>query len=320
LATDTTSRPILVVKSGGPAAMPAWQRHFAAFAPQIEVAWLNDPATDVGRVRWALVWEPDPGRLAQFPNLKLIVSDAVGVGHILRDPSLPKGIPIVRMGGEELGQRMGEYVCMACLALLRDLSRSLSNQRAHLWDEFTPDRTARDTRVGILGFGRLGGRAAAMLLALGFAVAGWSNSRKQCPGVESFAGQAELAALLARSDLLVNLLPETPATRGILCADTLALLPPGAGVVNTGRGSHLILPDLLGAIDSGHLCGAVLDVFEPEPLAPESPAWSHPRIIITAHGAAYHTPRGRARYAADAILTDLRGEPPANLYDPALGY
>ena len=316
---SSTSRPLLVVKAGADLTPAGWLRLFAELAPEVDAVWLDESPSDPSRVAYAFAWAPPLGRLAQFPNLRLIVGDAVGVGHLLRDETLP-AVPIVRMGGAELGHRMGEYVCLACLALLRELPRSLANRQAQLWEEFTPDRTACDTRVGILGLGRLGTRAAQMLRGLGFAVAGWSTARKALDGVQSFAGADELPALLRRSDLLVNLLPETPQTRWLLNRETLALLPDGAGVVNVGRGNHLVLPDLIAAIDAGKLCGAVLDVFEPEPLPKNHPAWSHEKLIVTAHGAAYLPARGRARAVAEAIRADLRGAVPDNLYDPAVGY
>jgi glyoxylate/hydroxypyruvate reductase A len=309
----------MVVKPGADAGHLDWLRYLAEQLPDIEVRTLAEAEADPPRVAYAFVWDPSPGRLATFANLRLIVSDAVGVGHLLKDPALP-AVPIVRMGGEELGQRMGEYVCLACLALLRDLPRSLANQARRTWDEFTPERTARRTRVGILGLGRLGRRAAAMLGGLGFQVSGWSLHPKALDGVASFAGPDALAPLLAQSDLLVNLLPETLATHGVLNATTLALLPPGAGVVNAGRGAHLDFCALVAAIDAGRLCGAVLDVFEPEPLPPDHPAWSHPKIIVTAHGAAYLPAAARAAQVAAAIRADQRGEPLPNLYDPAVGY
>ncbi len=315
-----TTRPVLLVKSGGEAAMPEWRRHIGEAAPGLDIRWWDDPEVDSAAVHYVLVWEPEPGRLARLPNLRLILSDAAGVGHILRDPDLPPGVPIVRMVSVETAQRMGEYACLACLALLRDLPRSIANQRARLWEEFTPDRTAQGTRVGVMGMGQLGRRAAEMLAAIGFRVAGWSASRKISAEIESFAGEADLSVFLARSDIVVNLLPETPATRAILRAETLALLPPGAGVVNAGRASHVVLADLLAALDRGRLRGAVLDVFGREPLPADDPAWTHPRVIVTAHGAAYDTLAGRARQAAATILADQRGETPPHLYDPRRGY
>jgi glyoxylate/hydroxypyruvate reductase A len=314
-----TDMPLLLVKAGADMGHANWEHALGEALPDLEIRHLDDPTIDPARVRYAFVWNPPPGRLARFPGLRLVVSDAVGVGHLLQDPALPP-VPIVRMGGEELGQRMGEYVCLACLALLRDLPRSLAGRAQQRWDEFTPDRTARQTRVAILGLGRLGGHAATMLMALGFPVFGWSLHPRSVPGVECVDGPDALAGLLSRADIVVNLLPDTPATHGILDAARLALLPAGAGVVNAGRGVHLVLPDLIAAIDAGRLCGAVLDVFDPEPPPPDSPAWTHPRLLVTAHGAAFLPAAERVRQVAAAIRADERGETLPNLYDPAVGY
>ena len=310
---------VLVVNSGGKAAVQEWQAHFKLVAPHLEVRFLGDEDLPPEHVHYAFVWAPAPGLLASMPNLRLVLSSGAGVDHIVNDPAWPRHVGIVRMGGEETGQRMGEYVCLSALALLRDLPRMIAGQAARKWDSFDARPTATETRVGIMGLGSLGTAAAAMLRGLGFQVSGWSRSRKALPGVECFAGH-ERDAFLAQAALLVNLLPDTPDTRGMLCAATLAQLPAGAGLVNAGRGPQLVLPDLIAALDSSHLSGAVLDVFDQEPLPPDHPAWHHKRIIITPHVASLASRPARARYVADAIAAFERGETPPNLYDPARGY
>ncbi len=267
-----------------------------------------------------MTWEPEPGRLAALPNLRLILSPGAGVDHITQDPAWPAHLPLVRMGGEEPAQRMGEYVCLACLALLRGWRRIAHAQADALWEEYEPGPSAPDMTVGIMGLGNLGVRAAAMLTALGFSVIGWSRSAKSLPGVQSYAGDAERDAFLRRADILVCLLPDTPETRGAICAETLALLPPGAAVVNAARGPHLVWEDLAAALDSGQVSGAVLDVFTQEPLPPDHPAWRHKRVTVTPHVASLASRRARAHYAADVIRRFEAGEPLPNLYDPARGY
>ena len=310
---------ILCVKSGAPSSLPDWQRVFRAADPALEVRWLGDPAVDPAAVGTVFVWEPPPGVLATLPNLRLIVSSGAGVDHIVADPAWPRHVPIVRMGGEETGQRMAEYVTLACLGLLRGLPRIIAGQRAGRWDHFDAPRTATETRVGIMGLGNLGLEAARMLGAVGFRVAGWSRTAKRVAGVECF-GEGERKAFLAQSDLLVNLLPDTAATKGAIDAATLAKLPPGAGVVNAGRGPQLVMDALLAALDAGHLSGAVLDVFETEPLPGAHPAWVHPKVIVTPHLASLASRAARARYVVDAMATLARGGALPNLYDPARGY
>lgn len=310
---------LMLVKAGGEKQFPEWREAFAVAEPRLALRWWDDPAVRPEDVRIALVWDPEPGRLAQYPNLGLILCSGAGVDAIVRDPALPP-VPVVRLATPGAAQRMGEYVCWAALSLLRDARRFARNQAAGRWEYFEPRFSAPDCRVGVLGLGVLGGRAAEMLAALGFQVAGWSRSRKAIPGVESFAGEAELDAFVARSDILVCLLPDTAATRGILSAPLLAKLPRGAGIVNAGRGTHQVFGDLMAALESGQLSGAVLDVFEDEPLRPDHPAWHHPRILVTPHCASLAPKSERARFAAEVIAAWERGEALPNRFDPARGY
>jgi glyoxylate/hydroxypyruvate reductase A len=311
---------LLLVKSGGESAVPDWQAQFAAVAPDLEVRSWDDPSVDPDAVDYVLVWEPQPGRLARLRNLRVIFSSAAGVDHIVGDPDLPRHLSIVRMATEETAQTMGEYVCLAALSILRDHQRMMALQAARDWEEFQPPRTAVDTCVGIMGLGHLGQGAARMLRGLGFPVIGWSRNRKSVDGVESFAGDGELDAFLERTDILVGLLPDTPDTRGLIDARRLARLPRGAGVVNAGRGTLIVIPDLIAALDSGHLDSAVLDVFETEPPVPDDPVWAHPRITVTSHVAGYATRRARAAAVAQGIAAFERGDALPNVYQPERGY
>lgn len=310
---------VLLVNSGGEEAVEDWRRLFAPLAPHLEIRWLEDPAVPPESVRYVFCWAPRPGLLAGFPNLRLICSSGAGVDHITADPAWPRHVGIVRMGGDETAQRMGEYVCLGALAMLRRLPRIIAGQRAARWDHFDSPRTAPETRVGIMGLGNLGIRACAMLGGLGFPVAGWSRSGRHIPGVACY-GAGEQDAFLAGSDILVNLLPDTPETRGALHAQTLAKLPRGAAVINAGRGPQLVIPDLVAALDSGHLSGAMLDVFDTEPLPAADPLWRHPNVIVTPHLAALASRPARARYVAAAIAAFEGGERPPNLYEPERGY
>ena len=282
--------------------------------------WWQDPAVDLAEVPYVFLWNPTPGWLATLPNLRLILSSGAGVDHITSDPAWPRHVPIVRMGGPETAQRMGEYVCLAALALLRDLPAAIAGQAARRWVEMPTGRTAPETRVGIMGLGNLGAHAAGMLRGLGFQVSGWSRTTKNLSGVACYAGPGERDAFLAGADILVCLLPDTLETRGAIRADTIALLPPGAGVVNAGRGGHVVLPDLLAALDVGRLSGAVLDVFEAEPLTGDAAVWEHPRVVVTPHVASLASRRARAGHVAKAISAFERREIPSNYYNAELGY
>ena len=314
------TRGLLLVKSGGDKAVPEWQAGFRAAAPDLEVRGWNDLSVDPDAVTYVLVWEPEPGRIAGYRNLRAIFSSAAGVDHIVRDPTVPAHLPIVRMVSEETSQTLGEYCCLAALSILRDYPRMMAAQAARRWDTFEPPHTAWDKRVGIMGFGTIGQVASRMLGGLGFQLAGWARSHKAVHGVSMFAGDDELPAFLACCDILVNLLPDTPATRGILDARRLAMLPRGAGVVNGGRGTATVLPDLIAALDSGQIGAAVLDVFEEEPLPAEHPAWVHPRITVTSHLAGYASRRARAASVAATLEALERGETVPHLYDPVRGY
>jgi glyoxylate/hydroxypyruvate reductase A len=229
-------------------------------------------------------------------------------------------VPVVRLGADEMAQTVGEYCCLAVLAILRDLPRMLQAQAERRWDHFDAPRTARTTRVGIMGLGRIGQATAAMLGGIGFPVTGWSRTAKTVPGVQSCAGLPALAGFLGAADILVAILPDTPDTAGLLHAETLALLPRGAGLVNAGRGSLVVLPDLLAALDSGHLSRAILDVFPTEPLPADDPAWRHERLIVTPHAAGYASRAARAEWVAECIRADRAGQPLRNVFDPVRGY
>lgn len=313
-------RELLVVKSGGPKAFVAWQAAFADVAPELDLRFWGDPAVDPATITHALVWDPEPGALAKLPSLQVIFGAGAGVDFIVADPDLPRHIPLVRMGVEGAAQRMGEYVCWAALGLLRDTRRLALAQAASHWDWFEPEFTAQERVVGIMGLGVMGTRSAAMLQGLGFTVVGWSRTAKSVSGVRSFVGDAELAAFLSESDIVVVLLPATEATRGLIAAPLLAMTKPGAGLVLAGRGSQTVVADVIAALDSGQLGGAVIDVFDPEPLAADSPLWAHPRITVTPHCASLPSRRERAAYVVDAMARHRRGEGLPNLYDHARGY
>lgn len=314
------TRPVLLSNVGGEKSVAEYRRLFATMAPDLDVRWWQDAEVKPDDVRYVFVWEPQPGWLARLPRLDLILSCAAGVDHITRDPACPRDVPIVRMGGEEAAQRMGEYISWAVLMLQRGLKPILDAQARREWQGVPHARTAPQTRVGIMGLGQLGSEAARMLSALRFDVSGWSRSRKAIEGVTCHAGDDERDDFLSKTDILVCLLPNTPATQGIINAQNLARLPQGAAVVNAGRASHVVEPDLLAALESGHLSGAVLDVFDPEPLPQDSPLWAHPKITVTPHLASTVSRTARAQYVADSIAAFERGDALANVFDPAKGY
>jgi glyoxylate/hydroxypyruvate reductase A len=309
-----------LVKSGGEAAVPEWQRHFAAAGAPVEVRWWADATVDPAAVRYVLVWDPEPGRLATLPKLEVIFGSGAGVDFITADPALPKHIPLVRMATPGAAQRMGEYVTWAVLSLLQDARRMARAQSVPRWDYFEREATAPDTTIGIMGLGQMGAAAARMLRGIGFPVIGWSRTRKDLQDVRSFAGAEEMDAFLAHADILVCLLPATSETRGILAKPLFDRVKPGAALVNAGRGSHQRIADILAALDAGQLSAAVLDVFEQEPLPADHPAWTHPRITITPHVGSLPPRSERAAHVARMIARHERGETLPNTYDHERGY
>jgi glyoxylate/hydroxypyruvate reductase len=184
---------------------------------------------------------------------------------------------------------------------------------------------ARDLRVGIMGLGVLGRDACEVLVRVGFDVAGWSSTWKSIPGIKCFAGESQFGDFLARTDVLVCLLPLTPQTRGILNRLTFGRLARdgrlgGPVLINAGRGGLQVESELLAALDDGTLAGATLDVFHNEPLPPESPFWSHPKVTLSPHNAADTDPDAISVYVAEQIAAFERGERLMNVVDRKTGY
>lgn len=277
---------------------------------------------DVGRaedIRYALVWKPKPGILADLPNLELIQSLGMGVDHIFLDPTLPSTVPVARLIDDDLVRQMGEYVLVTALRHHRRLDAYDRLQQAGEWQPLAMPDTAT-TRIGILGLGEIGAPIAGLLAGFGFAVAGWSRSEKTIDGVESFHGASSLPDFLARSDILVCLLPLTPATENILDKAAFARLPKGAYLINLARGLHVVEEDLLAAIEAGHLSGAALDVFRTEPLPKDHPFWAHPKIHVTPHIAGITNPATAVAQVAENIRRVRAGKQPLNLVDQTRGY
>jgi glyoxylate/hydroxypyruvate reductase A len=274
-------------------------------------------------VDYALAWLPPVGVLAGFPNLKAVFSLGAGVDHILSEPKLPD-VPLVRVVDPNLTMRMSEYVCLHVLMHHRQQRHLDVAQKAGVWSD-RPQWAASAMRVGVMGMGELGRDAAEKLVHLGFQVNGWSNSHKQVDGVTSFAGQVELDAFLAKTDILVCLLPHTPATEGILNRDLFRKLagdgPLGAPVIiNAGRGKLQVEADIIASLDAGELGAATLDVFETEPLPADSPLWTHPKVTVTPHNAADSEPEALCKYILNQIKTFGSGGELQNVVNKTAGY
>ena len=278
----------------------------------------SDPSID-----YAVVWKHEAGVLAGLPNLRLVVSTGAGVDHIFADEDLPD-VPILRVVAENLATHMAEYVVWRVMDHHRQGATYRAQQAGKVWRE-PPQPTAAAVTVGIMGLGRLGRVAAKALLALGFTVNGWTRTPRAVEGVTTFHGGDGLKAFLAATDILVVLLPYTPATEGIVDYDLLRGLRRdnalgGAVFINAGRGRLQKEKDILRALDDGTLKEASLDVFEEEPLPRTSPLWAHPRVFVTPHAAATSDPEHLAPLMLEQIARFERGEPLDNLVDRQAGY
>jgi glyoxylate/hydroxypyruvate reductase A len=300
-----------------------WKLRFDEVCGDRPVRLLPEGQGDPADVHYAAVWKPAPGELAAFPNLRVIFNLGAGVDALMADESLPK-VPLVRVAVGDLTHRMTEYVVLHVLMHHRQELYLRASQREKRWQPRF-QWPAGAVMVGIMGLGTLGSDAADVLRRLGFRVAGWSNTPKAIEGIECFHGKQELNAFLQRTDILVCLLPLTPDTRHILNRGLFARLnrtsPMGAPVlINVGRGGLQNEADILHCLDDGTLGAASLDVYAVEPLPPESPFWTHPKIVLTPHNAADTDPDEISRYVARQIERFEAGGALQNVVDPARGY
>ncbi len=301
----------------------SWRRRLETLLPSHSVAMLDEPF-DRGAIRYALSWRHPPGALANLPNLQAIFSLGAGVDHLFADPALPDR-PIVRVVDPDLTDRMSEWVVMHALVHLRQLRRYERQSQERVWADDDGQPKAAEVHVGLLGLGVLGTDAATKLRSIGFTVAGWSASQKSLPGVECFSGADGLKRLLAKTDMLVVLLPLTEATCGLIDASLIARLKQGGRLggpilINAGRGGLQVEADILAALDSGVLKGASLDVFEREPLPADSRLWAHPAVYVSPHNAATAMPETILPTIVRQIEAYEHGEPLTRLVDRRRGY
>lgn len=295
----------------------AWAQALRAELPDLDIRIAPDVG-DPADVRYALVWKPPQGFFAAFPNLALVINLGAGVDMLLARDDLP-GVPITRLSDPDMSRMMASFVLFAVLRHARDIVTFERAQRERRWHYVHP-RPAHEITVGVLGLGELGGTAARELARQGFAVRGWSRGPKIIDGIATYDGLHALPDFLAGCEILVAMLPLTPDTRGLLNAERLALLPRGAKFVNVARGPVVDEAALIAALRSGQIAEATLDVFEHEPLPPESPLWDMEGVLITPHLASIAIPRSAAAQIAANIRRVRAGQPVAHEVDPERGY
>ena len=293
-----------------------WRAALSTALPDAAIAvWPDAP----DQPDYALVWKPPAELFLRVRPAKAIFNLGAGVDVLLALPTLPEGVPVIRLEDAGMAVQMAEYVALAVLRVYREADAYAAQQREGRWQ---PRRRIAKSGfgVGILGFGVLGRAVASALTPFGFPLRAWSLRRKVSPGVESFAGRAELRSFLAASRVLICLLPSTAETRGLVDGGVFEALPRGAHLVNVARGDIVVDEDLVAALDRGQLAGATLDVFRTEPLPTGHPFWHHPRITLTPHTSAVTLVDDSVAQVADKIRRLERGEPVTGLVDRSRAY
>lgn len=275
---------------------------------------VGDPAD----VRYILAWRPPENFFAPFVNLQLVVNLGAGVDSLTGRNDLPN-VPICRLSDPGMVALMRSYVSFAVIRYARDMPDFEAAQRRKEWHYIHPTPLDR-IKVGVLGLGALGSAVARGLADQGFDVRGWDLSPKTIAGVTTVSNPAQWTDFLGQLDILVNMMPLTPGTRGLINADVFAALKPGAKFVNASRGDVVDEAALLAALQSGHLGGATLDVFIKEPLAPEHPFWAMENVYITPHLASITVPTSAAKDVAESVSRVTAGQPPLHQINPKAGF
>ena len=308
----------LVIVSRVHPASDVWAPEMRRLMPEIDIRYWPDVG-DPDEVDAVLMWQAPEGLFERLPKLKAIFATGAGVDAILGDTTVPKHLPLARLVDPSMTAEMSEYVALQTLRFHRQEPTYAAQQRDRVW-QVHPQMHPEQRRIGMMGLGELGQDALRMLKPFGFALGGWSRTPKTLEGVETFSGADGFRRFLARTDILINLLPLTAETEGIIDARLLSALPDGAFLVNCARGRHVVDADLLAALDSGRLAGAALDVFHQEPLPADHRYWSHPRVILTPHAAALTNPLTATPQIVDNLRRVQAGQPLVNLVDRSRGY
>ena len=271
---------------------------------------------DLSNVQALFVWKPmDEGVVESLPNLKWVSSLGAGVDHLVNDQQIPSDIPITRIVDPHLTRDMTNYCVMGVMMYQRSMDKHKNNQETSTWDRLPYS----NLKVGVLGLGELGGHCASTLATLGFEVSGFSRTPKEIEGVKCYAVD-QMSEFLKPLDVLINLLPVTPQTESILDKNLFEQLSDGTYLINVARGNHLVEDDLIEALDSGKLSGALLDVFRQEPLPSEHPFWKHRKIKITPHVASVTSPESALNLLQKNIARLIKGEELLHDIDRSAGY
>ncbi|TXH94699.1 MAG: glyoxylate/hydroxypyruvate reductase A [Rheinheimera sp.] len=268
-------------------------------------------------VDFAVLWKQPPGVVAALPNLKALQSFGAGVDSILSDSTLPADLPLARIVDPHLTASMLQYLDTVLNYYRLRFDEFSANQQQQLWKPRSPRKIQQ---ICVLGLGELGAAAARHFAALGYQVSGWSGSQRQISGVQCFAGPEQFAAAVAQADMLICLLPLTPATENLLNEARLQQLKTGAILVNVARGAIVDDEALLAAVQSGHVAAACLDVFRTEPLPTAHPFWRTPGVLLTPHISAVTNADTAVAQIAENYRRVQAGLPMVNQVDRIRGY
>jgi len=299
--------------------MDVWSNGLKETMPEMDVRVYPDEG-DVNEVEYAVVWKHPRGILNKYPNLKAILSLGAGVDHIISDPELPEGLPIVRLVDKKLTHEMCLHSLHWVLHFHSDQYLYRIQQQSREWIQQSSVQS-EDRTIGIMGLGNIGKAIGDSLINLDFKVVGWgARPKESLGGIEYYCGHEQLADFLSQTDILINVLPLTEDTKNILTKIELAFLPKGSFIINIGRGGIINESDLLTSLDSGHITAVALDVFAQEPLPENNSLWDHPSVYVTPHIAGQSNPGSAAQTIAENIRLIEKGETPYPIYSHSSGY
>ena len=299
--------------------MEVWSHSLSIAMPEMDIKVYPDEG-DVNKVEYAVVWKHPRGILKKYPNLKAILSLGAGVDHIISDPELPEGLPIIRLVDKKLTHEMCLHALHWVLHFHSDQYLYRIQQLKREWIQQSSIQS-EDRIIGIMGLGNIGRSIGEALINLDFNVIGWGARKKESLGAIDYSfGQDQLSSFLSKADILINVLPKTDNTANLLTKKELEFLPKGSFIINIGRGGIINELDLLLLLENGHITAAALDVFAEEPLPENNSLWKHPAVYITPHIAGQSNPKSSANTIAKNIYNIQNGELPYPIYSRDNGY
>ena len=299
--------------------MEVWSNGLQKAMPEMDIKVYPDDG-DVNEVEFAVVWKHPRGILKKYPNLKAILSLGAGVDHIISDPDLPEGLPIIRLVDKKLTHEMCLHALHWVLHFHSDQYLYRSQQLKRQWIQQSSIQT-EDRTIGIMGLGNIGRSIGELLVTQSVNVIGWgANQKSSMTDIKYYYGQDQLSDFLGRTNILINVLPLTSDTTNIITKKELSFLPKDSFIINIGRGGIINEDDLLTLLNEGHIKAAALDVFAQEPLPENNSLWDHPSVYITPHIAGQSNPNSAGQTISENIYRIQKGELPYPIYSRTNGY